>query len=709
MPQSKAVTADLQADISATYDPTKTSIYGTVAQRMLSGVPVLAPPLVKWTDVIAASGETIIKSRHTSNNRIYGATATVAGAIKIVCGSFDTATGLWTYIGKINVQLPLNPPAAVYTIRDWFIDDDNTSNIQIILQLIATGVNATHNSGIARVYKLALTDFTIAPPTISAGTTSDSKAVYFEQDPANLGILNTFLTAGIGMAVNKTTKDIWVPTGTLASATWTVHKFNYSSVPTMTVGTSIVVTVGTPGVVNWTGHNLQNADAFVFTGGTLPTGLSLNTVYYARNVVAGVSFEVSLLITIASSVTTTGTPGSATICRASGITTGGMFTHKTGAQPAVTGAPVALLTGCVEYVTPQSGHAANNGTPCVFIGCATAGVLIPASEITNGATNFPNLSSTNLLGLTNQVVTPAATVTAWDNALDRFIYVTNTSKFVAKKCINNIIEDQFGVLNVDYLEGVSQTDLIVQFGAATVSSINIQDGWIHINSTTTGQRGIISLNSGSSYKLGQSHIITKVLETGKMYSYVGATLASELNESTGDIRISYRTNVQCDFSDDTTGWITLDSNGLMNTLNPAGVEQIQFKIQYKVFGENSNPAQAIDVFFAYIPLEQFSSNWVGSGKHTTQNTLPSKTVFKQEKAYTTPVTLLLTAYKSDGSIWLQKNTASDYLEFSKSNNDGLTVTPFASANDYYNTVNSLVYYNWTTPPDEELNISWQEV
>lgn len=705
---SKAITADLQASFGNTYDPTRTTIGGTVAQSILEGVPVLAPPLVKWTDVIAASGETIIKSRQSDNGRMYGITAVTAGFVKIVMGTFNSNTGLWTYVGKINVQLPLNPPAAVHTIRDWYIDDDNTSNIQILLHSVATGVNATHNSGLYRVYKLVLSDFTLAPPTIPTAITSDSKAVYCEQDPANLGILNTYLTASIGLGVRKATKDIWVPQGLLAGATWGIHKFNYSAAPQMTIGTSIVVTVGTPGLVNWTGHNLNNGDAFIFTGGTLPTGLSLNTVYYARNVIAGVSFEVSLLITILASVATTGSPGSATICRASGITTGAAFVLKTPLQAAVPGAPVALLNGAVEYVTPVSGHAANNGVECIFIGCAAAAILIPISEITGVAANFPNLLSVNLLGGTNEVVAPAATVVAWQSELDRFVYVTNTSKLVAKKCVNNIIEDRFGSLNADYLENISQTDLITQFGATAIVSLNIKDGWMHINASGVGQRGIISVNSGSSYKVGTSKIITRVMEVGKLLSYVGIAAAAQRSENTGNTITYYRTNVECDFSDATTGWIQLGSNGLMSALSTAGVTRIQFMIQYVIFGENSNPSQVIDLFFAFIPYLQNSLNWSGDIENSTRSTeSPAKSAAILNSAYDTsvPSVMMLAYSKATGNLVAQKSTSANPTEFSYSSNGG---TSWNALGTIPNVAGTRLRHDWSSPIPEDVDIVWIE-
>lgn len=82
----------------------------------------------------------------------------------------------------------------------------------------------------------------------------------------------------------------------------------------------VTISVGTPGVVSWTGHGLQAGQPVVFsTTGALPTGLTAGTVYYV--IAAGLT---------ANSFSVAATPGGTGIA-----TTGaGTGTHTVTAPPA---------------------------------------------------------------------------------------------------------------------------------------------------------------------------------------------------------------------------------------------------------------------------------------------------------------------------------------------------------------------------------------
>jgi hypothetical protein len=82
----------------------------------------------------------------------------------------------------------------------------------------------------------------------------------------------------------------------------------------------VTITVGTPGVVSWTGHGLQAGQPVVFsTTGTLPTGLTAGTVYY-----------VSATGLTADSFSVSATAGGAAI----DTTAAGTGTHTVTAPPA---------------------------------------------------------------------------------------------------------------------------------------------------------------------------------------------------------------------------------------------------------------------------------------------------------------------------------------------------------------------------------------
>jgi hypothetical protein len=82
----------------------------------------------------------------------------------------------------------------------------------------------------------------------------------------------------------------------------------YASLYVALVKTSnVTVTIASPAVVSWPGHNLKTYDPFFFQSGlgdTLPAGVTAGTVYYVGNVVPGVSFQ---LVSGGSYVNTSGT------------------------------------------------------------------------------------------------------------------------------------------------------------------------------------------------------------------------------------------------------------------------------------------------------------------------------------------------------------------------------------------------------------------
>lgn len=703
---SKSKSFELLASTGTSFLNSRTTLKGNAAVKTLDGIQVAGPPLVTWQDVITLSGQTILRSFESINGRMYGITTPTAGLCNVVAGTFNSQTGLWTYLGRIVLSVP-NVPATIHTLSDFRVDDSNVNNVQLMFTTRATGTNATQNGGFFRTWKVAISDFAASPITISMATDSDQKAVYYEQGPGFLGILNLNVESlPIGLAFKPLTKTVTIPLGTVAS-TWQITQKDVSQTPNMTTFPGSTVTVAAPGKVQIVGHGYSANDAIVFTAGTLPTGLTLNTVYFVRNQTAN-DFEVSATFGGAS-ITTTGVAGSATVARAFGITSSAHIL-RTGNLQVLTGL-TALLTGGVAMMTPQSGHAGLNGVESVLIGCSSAAVGVPMSEITNGATNIPNLLNVNITGPANVTVAPAAANMTWSPVFDRIVYLTNTSTFVAKKLINSIIEDRFGALNVDWLE--AQAAYLTDFGFAAVTGLDASDsGWIHIVGSTAGQRGILSMNEGASYKKATTKIITKVIETGPLLSIQAINFKRQRPTKTAGIIARMRTNLTSAFNDESTGWVSIPDYKDMTAINVAGVTKVELEISFRVFDDgNQNPAQIQDVVLEYIPLKMFSQNWVGNGRNTTQDIAPAKTAFRLIAPYTSPKTMRMILWKDDGTIVLDRNTTTHFAEFSKSSDLGQTVVAMSGANDYFNTGsgNELVIYNHsTTLGDEKLNVSWIE-
>jgi hypothetical protein len=135
---------------------------------------------------------------------------------------------------------------------------------------------------------------------------------------------------------------------TANSAVWQGSMFdiNVSSANVLAYTATATVTISnsSPAVVTWADHNLVAGDKVVFTGGTLPTGLTAGTTYYVSSTgLAAGAFEVAATLTDAMA----GTNSIATTGAGSGTITG---TATEGATP-----PSVLLTRLITpYVSPTN-------------------------------------------------------------------------------------------------------------------------------------------------------------------------------------------------------------------------------------------------------------------------------------------------------------------------------------------------------------------
>lgn len=679
----KVLTADLQNNFGNTYNQNRTSISGYVAQQLIQGVPTLTPPLVKWVDIFTDSGDIPVMMDYTENNRMFAVTAPGGGLIRVLCYTFDAITGAAVYIGKISVFMP-NIAATVHTLRGLKVDDSNPAAIKIF---IATTASVLVNGGVFLVNNINITDFAqVGFPTIIFGNGSNQKALYFLQDPATDGGANLNVAA-VGIAIDKVSKKLYCHNG--VAATHQYYVFDYNNNPN-TPQTNVTISIATPGIISHAGHSLFAGDQIVFsTTGALPTGIVAGTIYFVRNPVAGVSYEIAAT-SGGVAINTTGTQnGVHSVYKAFGIT-GDLFSFKTGNLPALAG--VLIQSNSEKHITP--GHTINSGLPCVFFPTTTNLYVGKVSDLSAGSTLWPSLVTSNLLGSSNQVTVPLAVIATWNESLDRAVFTTSTTKIVAKKVVNNLIEDIFGILNNDYLEGVAIAGLITQFGAISISDFQQANGWTFIIGSTTGQRGVIALNSNASYKVGTTHIITKVFDTPRTAFYAGVALANQLNDLSSEARVSYRTS---GFGVAAGGWILLPQNLLMNTIPPAN--QIQFKIEYNPHDTFlTNPPTAIEMYLALKSIDTISEKWEGSIDNTSRNNeTPAYTSFRM--MLTDSGTKYFRAYDDNGNLVASANTSANFAMFDKSTDNGSSWSAMVAANDYAATpLTTEIRYKWASPP-----------
>lgn len=257
----KLIKAGLLDNVVGSYDQTKTTIQGRVSQKTIDSQAVLGPPLTKFNDFFTNTGIAPSGSIYkTPNNRVFLPFLAVAGTMGVAMYTHDPITNANTYVGKVHFFLP-NFAATVHTIRGFKVVDDGTTGWKI---LISTTGAVVLNGGTFLVNKVDLTDFVAIPSsTIPFATGNDQKAVYKLTDPANL------------------------------------------------IRTSVNITVASPGKVDYIAHPFYLNEPVIFTLGTLPTGLVLNTVYYVRNPSAN-DFELALT-SGGASIVTTGAGGTADI------------------------------------------------------------------------------------------------------------------------------------------------------------------------------------------------------------------------------------------------------------------------------------------------------------------------------------------------------------------------------------------------------------
>lgn len=695
----KWIKADLLNDVVGVYDQTKTTTNGRITSKVLSGQTVLGPPLTKFIDVFADSGQNPTQVYCTENGRLFILTVPVnntptsqTDSMAVMLYNFNFATGTYAYVGRINLLFP-NVAASVHTVRGFKVIDNGTTGWKMF---IATTSTVAINGGLFLANNIDQADFVMVGfPNIDFATGTNQKAMYLLQDPSNIGT-NQLNIASAGMVLDETNNRIYVHNG--VSATHQYFVYSTSTAPAMAVS-PVSVSVASPGIVSHAGHTYGNNAPVVFTAGTLPTGLTVGTVYFVRNPVAGVSYELSAS-SGGASINTTGSPSvGASITRAWG-TTGSNWVHKTGNLPALSGTLLANDSEdlAIPINAPLNGGVLN-GNRCAFLATTTGLYLGLLSELTSGAVTWPSLTTANLLGGVNEITAPTAVFAAWSNILDSATYTTNISKFITKQVENNVIRSNTGELNTQYYEGFALDT--VSLGLVTVTGLDIAGGWLFTTGGTTGQRGVIAVDFSSDSFYGFSYIVTKVLNNpnGKLRFM---TTWEQLWESTGNAKMQYRNS---GFGSISGGWIDLNS---YSDLQSAVISsnQIQFKILFNIQSEgSSSPAQINELLIGLDANNGISDNWEFSDDFS-DNVVPSRTAFRLKTAYASVVPqLYYRAYDLSDALLVNHNTVTNAANFEYSTDNGMSWLPLGTIP---NVVGTLLRYSFTSPPGVDIRPGLKE-
>jgi len=160
--------------------------------------------------------------------------------------------------------------------------------------------------------ELQLMNPTTVPAATSAGSATTANSLATTTSPV---VVNTAVapTAGQSLTATSPTSATWQAVGTtgrqtillgptdvlgrpayLPQTSATLNLTTVNIAANSSHSASVTMPVASPGVVNWTGHNLIVGQAVSFTGSSFPTGVSAGVVYYV--LAAGYSansFEIS--------------------------------------------------------------------------------------------------------------------------------------------------------------------------------------------------------------------------------------------------------------------------------------------------------------------------------------------------------------------------------------------------------------------------------
>ena len=321
------------------------------------------------------------------------------------------------------------------------------------------------------------------------------------------------------------------------------------------------------------------------------------------------------------------------------------------------------------------------------------------SELTSGATSWPSLSTSNLLGSVNEITAPTATFAAWSDVLDAATYVTNVSKFITKQLENNVIRHNTGELNNTYYETFNPET--VSLGLVSVVGMDHANSWLFAASTQAGQRGVIAVDYRSDHFYAYSYIVTKVLNNPNgTLKFI--TSYEQLWQDTGNIMVQYRTS---GFGSISGGWISLDG---FSDLSASAItsNQIQFKICFSMQSEgSSSPAQIHELLIGLDANNSISDNWEFSDDFS-DNGVPSRSAFRLKLAYSSSVPqLFYRAYDLSDALAINHNTVANAANFEYSTDNGTSWLPLGTIP---NTVGTLVRYTFTSPPGVDIRPGLKE-
>ena len=355
-----------------------------------------------------------------------------------------------------------------------------------------------------------------------------------------------------GMALDDATGMLYTLDGIPAAHEIWVRDLS-AIVPTYSFSANATAAVGTPGVITTAApHGFKTDDTVQVLEGSLPGGLVFNQVYFARNVTA-TTLELSLTAGGASIAFTSG--GTIDIGRQSGWTDAG-WQFKTQMLPGLgTSAFLLLDNMIVTQPTNAPLNSALNGEKCIFFATNSLMYMGKISDLADNSPAWASLTQFNYLGQTGQFASLAAVVHAsYSKVADKALFVTSASiKTIMKEIKNNEFHSIFGEIGFNAYETFANENLELRT-ALIPTFIQNEFGWLFVNSSTPGQRGIIAMDLRGDTLIGTSFVVSKVANLPQ--NAVLKSLAFDLERKIGgaNLEIYYRTS---GFGSVSGGWVLI--------------------------------------------------------------------------------------------------------------------------------------------------------
>lgn len=512
--------------------------------------------------------------------------------------------------------------------------------------------------------------------------------------------LNQELDA-FGAIIDVASNRLYTHVGTAANPQYFVR--DTSIAPTYSTLTADI-TIGTPGKIQINAHGLTENEPVQFLAGALPAAFALNTTYFVRNLTAN-DFELSATAGGASINTTTASIG-VTLGKAFGYTNS-QWLHSTSILPAIAG--TLLATTDVDAIATPVNAPLNgpvlNGQKCAFFATSSNLYLGRLDELTPGATTWPSLTTSNMLGLPSQIVAPVVVSASWSDALDHAIVLigqaaTNAFRFMLKKVENNKFTTLFGDYCMEWYEASSKEAYELRPSLPYLNFTN-NSGWLFALSSATGQRGVFASDVRSDTIFDFSYIVSKVITIPQNAIIKSVDVKRELVRTGGEVDIKYR---QSGFGSISGGWTLLDAD---QELSLAAGGKIQFRIDFKTHSaDNTSHVQVSKVEIGYEAQEDLSDNWEYSYDDSSAGS-PTRIGFRLKEAYSSsvPSTLKFQASDLSGLILVSQTITSNPSNFEYSTNGGASWLPLGTIP---NTVGTLVRYTFTSPPGVDIRPSLKD-